>query len=74
MTFVFLEGYALLLEPPGSVLSSALSARALTLCFGNRKLFIFFVVMLSSSWSSFSFLPGLFVFHCRSYHRSEEFL
>jgi len=46
VTFAIMVTYALLLEPFGFVLSSALTAGALTLYFGNRNIFIFFVVII----------------------------
>jgi len=46
VTFVILVAYALLLEPLGFVLSSALVAGALTLYLGNRNIFILFVVII----------------------------
>lgn len=46
VTFVILLGYALLLEPLGFVVSSALTAGALTLYLGNRNIFILFLVVI----------------------------
>ncbi len=46
VTFVILVAYALLLEPLGFVLSSALTVGALTLYLGNRNIFILFLVII----------------------------
>ncbi|MFQ5841137.1 MAG: tripartite tricarboxylate transporter TctB family protein [Thermodesulfobacteriota bacterium] len=46
VTFVILLAYALLLEPLGFVVSSALTAGALTLYLGNRNIFILFLVII----------------------------
>jgi putative tricarboxylic transport membrane protein len=46
VTFLILGAYALLLEPLGFVLSSALIAGALTLYLGNRNIFILFLVII----------------------------
>ncbi len=46
VTFVILGAYALLLEPLGFVVSSALMAGALTLYLGNRNIFILFLVIV----------------------------
>jgi len=46
VTFLILGAYALLLEPLGFVLSSALMAGALTLYLGNRNIFILFLVII----------------------------
>lgn len=46
VTFAIIVAYALLLEPLGFVLSSALVAGALTLHLGNRNIFFLFVVII----------------------------
>ncbi len=46
VTFLILGAYALLLEPLGFVVSSALMAGALTLYLGNRNIFILFLVIV----------------------------
>lgn len=46
VTLVIFLAYALLLEPLGFVLSSALTAGALTLYLGNRNIFILFLVIV----------------------------
>jgi putative tricarboxylic transport membrane protein len=46
VTFAIMVGYALLLEPLGFVLSSALMVGAFTLYLGNRNLFILFGVII----------------------------
>ncbi len=46
VTFLILGAYALLLEPLGFVVSSALTAGALTLYLGNRNIFILFLVIV----------------------------
>ena len=46
VTFIILVAYALLLEPLGFVLSSALTVGALTLYLGNRNIFILFLVII----------------------------
>ena len=46
MTLVIFLAYALLLEPLGFVISSALTVGALTLYLGNRNIFILFLVII----------------------------
>jgi putative tricarboxylic transport membrane protein len=46
VTFIILVAYALLLEPLGFVLSSALTVGTLTLYLGNRNIFILFLVII----------------------------
>ena len=46
VTMVIFLAYALLLEPLGFVLSSALTVGALTLYLGNRNIFILFLVII----------------------------
>lgn len=46
VTFLIFLAYAMLLEPLGFVLSSALTVGALTFYLGNRNIFILFVVII----------------------------
>jgi putative tricarboxylic transport membrane protein len=46
VAFIIIVAYALLLEPLGFVLSSALVALALTLHLGNRNILVFFLVVI----------------------------